>query len=98
MKENKFHLECPHCGTKIVIDSATGEILSHEVPKQKDKLSLDERLKELGKEKERSEEIFSQQMGALHDKGRILEEKFKSALKKTKGTKAEKPLKDIDLD
>jgi flagellar basal body P-ring protein FlgI len=98
MKEKKLHIDCPHCNTKIVVDAATGEILSHTVVEKKDKVSFDDHLKALSEEKQRSEEVFSQQMKALGDKGRVLEEKFKEALEKAKKLPKEPKVKDIDLD
>ena len=53
--------------------------------------------KALGEAKERTDEIFSQHMEALGKKKDVLEEKFQEALKKSKGKKVEKPIKDIDL-
>ena len=98
MKKKKFQLKCPHCHARMVVDNSTGEILSSEAAGKKGKLSLDDRLQALDKEKQRSEEKFTQQMEALEGKSRALEEKFDKALQNVKKEDIKKPLRDVDLD
>ena len=98
MIKNRFHIQCPHCSTKMLVDRSTGEVISFEIVKTADSVSFEERLNDLEKQKERSDEIFSQQMKAYEDKDRLLEEKFKEAIEKSKKSDLKKPIKDIDLD
>ncbi|HPR65314.1 MAG TPA: 2-nitropropane dioxygenase [Thermoanaerobaculia bacterium] len=98
MKIDKIHVTCPHCQARLTVDRETGDLLASEVSREKNKISLEDRLKALDSEKERSDEIFQQQMKALEDKDRLLEEKFKEAVKKSKESDPGKPIRDIDLD
>ena len=80
----KLTLRCPDCNSHLVIDSATGEVLSHRKPeappaKGKDLTAL---LDDLDQQKEQAEDIFSREMEALKDQDRLLEDKFEEAMKR----------------
>ena len=93
----KFTLICPCCEATITVDSQTGAILSHE-EKKKVTGSFEDLAGELSKQKELREQIFAQEMSSMKDRERLLEEKFKEALKRadtTSGTPFKNPL---DLD
>jgi hypothetical protein len=93
----KFTLICPCCEATITVDSQTGAILSHE-EKKKVTGSFEDLASELSKQKEIREQIFAQEMSSMKDRERLLEEKFKEALKRAdtdSGTPFKNPL---DLD
>lgn len=85
----------------MVVDVATGEVLSHRKAKQpiaggKD---FDELLTDLDRSKEEAEEVFSREMAAMEDRDRLLEEKFNEALKRAEEDPDEgPPARPFDLD
>lgn len=80
----KLTLRCPDCQSELVVDAATGEILSHRKAKQplaggKD---FDSLLKGLEDDKNKAEDIFQREVAAFKDRDRIMEEKFREAMKR----------------
>ncbi len=93
----KFNIICPCCEATLVIDAQTGAILSH---KEKKKVlgSFEDLKGELSKQKELREQIFAQEMSSQKDRERILEEKFKEAMKRA-GDDKDVPYKNpLDFD
>lgn len=93
----KFSIICPCCEANLTIDAQTGAILAHE---EKKKLhgSFDDLKLELDKQKELRDQLFSQEMSSMKDRERLLEEKFKEAMKRAEGEK-DVPFKNpLDLD
>ena len=92
---------CPVCEAQLVVDAATGEILSHREKKTppaqgKDFETL---LSDLDKSKVEAEELFEREMSAMKDRDRLLEEKFKEALKRAEESpEDEPPPRPFDLD
>lgn len=97
----KLTLRCPDCASHLVIDAATGEVISHrrvEAPVGGGK-SFESLLGELDTRKEEAEDIFSREMTALKDSDRLLEDKFAEALRRAKEEpEDEPPLRPFDLD
>ncbi len=93
----KFNVVCPCCEAALTIDALTGAILAHE--EKGKKLSSFEDLKgELNKQKELREQLFAQEQHAQKDRERLLEEKFREAMKRAEG-EPDKPFKNpLDLD
>lgn len=98
---HKLTIRCPDCGSDLVIDAATGAVLSHRKAKQpiaggKD---FDSLLKGLDEEKTRAEDIFQREVSAHKDRDRILEEKFREALRRAEEDPDEgPPPRPFDLD
>ena len=93
----KFSIICPCCETILVIDAQTGAIFSHE-EKKKVLGSFEDLQSELGKQKELREQLFAQEMSSQKDRERILEEKFKEAMKRA-GDDKDTPFKNpLDFD
>lgn len=87
---------CPCCEAAMTIDAQTGAILAYE-EKKKAHGSFDELAGELSKQKELREQLFNQEMSSMKDRERLLEEKFREALKRA--DKSDKPFKNpLDLD
>ena len=81
----------------MVIDAKTGAVLSHE-EKKKVVGSFEDLKGELSKQKELRDQLFAQEMSSMKDRERLLEEKFREALKKA-DTTSDKPFKNpLDLD
>jgi len=94
---DKYTVICPCCEATLTIDAATGALLSHE-EKKKVLGSFEELKGELGKQKEHREQIFAQEMSSMRDRERLLEEKFKEAMKRA-DTDEGKPYRNpLDLD
>jgi len=94
---NKFTIICPGCEATVIIDAETGAILSHE-EKQKPLGSFEDMKKGLEKQKETREQIFAQEMSSMKDRGRLLEEKFKEAMKRAEKDKDKVYRNPLDMD
>ncbi len=77
----KYSVICPCCDAALTIDAQTGTILAHE-EKKKVHGSFEDLRGELGKQKELRDNIFEQEMLSMKDRERLLDEKFKEALKR----------------
>ena len=97
----KLSVRCPDCGSELVVDAATGEVLSHRRPKQapaggKD---LDSLLQGLDEDKARAETVFQREVAAMKDRDRLPEEKFRQALRRAEEDPDEgRPPRPFDLD
>ncbi len=93
----KFTIICPCCEATLTIDASTGALLAHS-EKKKITGSFEDLKGEMSKLKDQRDQIFAQEMSSVKDRERLLEEKFKEALKradKTSGIPFKNPL---DLD
>lgn len=81
MDTHRFTVICPCCEATLTIDAQTGALISHE-EKTKPLASFDEMVKDLDKQKQQREQIFEQELGSHKDRERLLEEKFREALKR----------------
>ncbi|MFN0139974.1 MAG: 2-nitropropane dioxygenase [Pyrinomonadaceae bacterium] len=94
---DKYSIICPCCEATLTIDAGTGALLAHE-EKKKVLGSFEDLKGELSKQKEHRDQIFAQEMSSMKDRERLLEEKFKEAMKRADtdtGTPFRNPL---DLD
>ncbi|MFN0279858.1 MAG: 2-nitropropane dioxygenase [Pyrinomonadaceae bacterium] len=93
----KYTVVCPCCEAALTVDAHTGALLAHE-EKKKVHGSFEDLKGELNKQKEHREQIFAQEMSSIKDRERLLEEKFKEALKRA-DTDSDKPFRNpLDLD
>ncbi|HBL27633.1 MAG TPA: 2-nitropropane dioxygenase [Acidobacteria bacterium] len=97
----KLTIRCPECESEMVVDAATGQILSHRRPKHvpgggKD---FDALLKGLDDSKARAADLFDREFAAHKDRDRLLEEKFREALRRAEENPDEgPPPRPFDLD
>ncbi|MEM8964084.1 MAG: hypothetical protein AAGD38_21545 [Acidobacteriota bacterium] len=82
--DDSINSTCPCCGADLVIDPATGHVLSYrEVEKPiaggKD---FDSLLAGIDDAKNQAGQIFDREMSALKDRDRLLEAKFREAMKR----------------
>ena len=100
-KRDKLTLRCPDCASHLVIDAATGEVISHqpaESPAGGGK-SFESLLGDLDTQKEQAEDIFAREMDAIRDSDRLLEDKFAEALRRAEEDPDDGPiLRPIDLE
>jgi hypothetical protein len=93
----KFTVICPCCESTLTLDAQTGAILST-AEKTKKLGSFEDLKNELDKKKEARENLFAQEQHAQKDRERLLEEKFKEAMKRA-GDDVGKPFKNpLDFD
>jgi uncharacterized Zn finger protein (UPF0148 family) len=94
---SRFTIICPCCEATIKVDSSTGTILSHE-EKQKPLASFEGLAKDLDKQKQTREQLFAQEMSSMKDRERLLEEKFREAMKRAEKDKDKVYKNPLDLD
>jgi hypothetical protein len=100
-EHRKLTVHCPECDSDLTVDVATGEVLSHRAPKRplgggKD---FDSLLAGLDSDKARAEETFERARAAERDRDRLLEEKFREALKRAEEEPDDgPPRRPFDLD
>ena len=83
-REDRIQVICPDCSARLVVDTATGEVISHpshKAPPAGGK-GLDELLEGLDREKEQAEDLFQKEVDAHKDRDRLLAEKFEEAMKR----------------
>lgn len=98
---DRLHIECPGCGAKLVVDRATGEIVSSKLPERPvaGGHTLEGLMEELKAGKAAAEDRFAQEIAAQKDRERLLEEKFQEALKRAESEPDDTPPKrPFDLD
>lgn len=93
----KYSIVCPCCEAILTVDAGTGTLLSHQ-EKKKILGSFEDLKGDLSRQKEHRENIFAQEMSSMKDRGRILEEKFKEALKRADTDSTEPFRNPLDLD
>jgi hypothetical protein len=99
--KNKISVRCPDCGSDLVIDATTGEVLFHKQPKGppaggKD---FDSLFAEMEGQKARAEETFERERAAQKDRARLMEEKFEEAFRRASEEDDETPPpRPFDLD
>ena len=93
----RFTLICPCCEATLTVDAHTGALISHE-EKAKPVASFEEMAKDMERQKQVRESIFSQELGSMKDRERLLEEKFREAMKRADKDK-DKPYRNpLDMD
>jgi hypothetical protein len=93
----RFTIICPCCEATLTVDAQTGAIISHE-EKAKPVASFDEMLKGLDKQKQQREQIFQQELGSQKDRERLLDEKFREAMKRAEKDKDKPYINPLDID
>lgn len=97
----RLTVRCPECNSDLVVDAATGEILSHRRPKQAPAAGkdFDALLKGLDEDKARAADLFDRELAGMKDRDRLLEEKFREALRRAEEEPDEgPPRRPFDLD
>ncbi len=83
---------CPECGSDLTIDVATGQVLFHKsaerVPADQD---FDHLLAGLDESKQRAEVVFQREVTALKDHDRLMEEKFREAMRRAEEDPDQEP-------
>ena len=84
----KHPVRCPECGADLVVDASTGEILAHRAAKAPlgGGNTFDSLFAQLETKKATADERFERERAAHADRERLLEEKFREALKRADET------------
>lgn len=88
---------CPCCEATLIVDAQTGAIISHQ-EKAKPLASFEEMAKELESRKKVRDQVFSQELGSMKDRERLLEEKFREAMKRAEKDKDTPYRNPLDFD
>ena len=92
-----FEITCPCCEATLVVDRISGEVLLHKAKEVKVTGSLESMVSGLERQRTEAEKKFDRQIEAQKDRARILEEKFKEAMKRA-GDSDEKYVNPLDMD
>ena len=95
---SELELECPCCGTTLVVDMNLKRIVAHREPERDDKPELGRAQWILQEEAARREAIFKQSVADEKGRGAALSKRFEEALKQAKKEPVERPTRDFDLD
>jgi hypothetical protein len=81
---DRLRLRCPDCESELVVDRATGEILSHRKPSGPPAggKTFDNLFADLDAKKADAEDRFEREKAAFADRERLLEGKFEEAVKR----------------
>lgn len=94
-----FSVTCPHCHALLDIDPEARVIAgSKPVEKPKTTVTLDERMRQLGQDKQVAQAKVDEAMRAEKSGAALREEKFRKLLEGAAKEPATRPIKDIDLD
>ena len=98
-KDKTFEVACPDCGAMIIVDAATGAVISHtSAPRKRTFEDLETAAKAMREQDERKESIFRQSVDAEKNEEDLFDKKFAEALRKAKDAPDEKPFRVFDLD
>jgi len=81
MVMDKYTIICPCCEATLTIDAETGSLLAH-AEKKKITGTFEDLKGEMSKQQDQRNQLFAQELSSMKDRERLLEEKFKEALKR----------------
>ena len=94
---DRVQVVCPCCSTQLVVDTATGEVLAEERPKQNLDQSFDGAMSSVRSGEGRREEAFSKAFDRTQKLDDLLNKKFEEARKKA-SKESVKPRSPFDSD
>lgn len=98
MERGKLTVLCPCCETKLIIDQATGALLSHERPKTGPSKSFEEAFSDEKRRRQEAEDRFTQAVKEQENRADLLDKKFKEALKRAEQDDSPLPPRPFELD
>ena len=97
MNNDRWTILCPCCDATLIIDRETGALISHH-EKTKPVASFDRMAEEMKRQQQKRDQIFDQEVGSIKNRERLLEEKFREAMKRA-GDDKDKPFRNpLDID
>lgn len=100
-KDQRLNIRCPDCGSDITVDLTSGQVVFHTAKHQTSAAGkdFDRLLAGLDESKARADEVFQREMAALEDQDRLMEEKFREAMRRSKEEpEQDPPIRPWDLD
>jgi hypothetical protein len=94
----KVQVDCPCCKTKLVVDAATGTILSEERPKADPTATFEQAMTDVKSGPARREDAFSKAFDRTKNLDDLLQKKFEEARRKAASDPTGKPKNPLDLD
>ena len=91
----KVHIDCPCCKTKLVVDAATGTILSEERPKADPTATFEQAMTDV---RSGREDAFSKAFDRTKNLDDLLQKKFEEARRKAASDPSPKPKNPLDFD
>jgi len=97
---DRVDVVCPCCSTRLVVDTATGEILAEERPKRDAEATFESALHSVRSGAGRREDAFSKAVTRTRNLDDLLNKKFEEARKKAAkdGKETDGPRNPLDLD
>lgn len=96
--KDRVQVDCPCCKTKLVVDVATGAILSEERPKGDPSASFEQAMTDVKSGAARREDAFSKAFDRTKNLDDLLQKKFEEARRKAASDPGGKPKNPLDLD
>jgi hypothetical protein len=94
----KVQVDCPCCKTKLVVDAATGTILSEERPKADPGATFEQAMDEVRTGSKRREDAFAKAFDRTRNLDDLLQKKFDEAKRKAAEDPSVKPKNPLDWD
>jgi hypothetical protein len=95
---SEIEVDCPCCGSTLVVDVSLRRVLSHRGPVRDDMPELSDAQRLLDEAAARREAVFRQSVADEKGRGDALSKRFEEALRQAKDEPVVKPLRDFDLD
>ena len=96
--KDKIDTTCPCCATKLVVDVATGEVLSEERPKVDHEKSFENAWSDVRGGEQKRADAFDKAFDRTQRMDDLLSKKFEEAKKKAEREPGKKPRGPFDLD
>ena len=96
--KSEIEVQCPCCGSTLVVDVDLKRVIRHQEPERPDKPELSEAQRILAAEAARREAMFEQSVNAEKTRGDVLSRRFEEALKQARTEPITRPKRDFDLD
>jgi len=95
---SEIEVDCPCCGSTLVVDVHLRRVVSHREPEREDKPVLEDARQILDAEAARREAVFNQSVADEKGRSDALAKRFEEALKNASTEPITKPVRDFDLD
>ena len=94
----KVEVDCPCCKTKLVVDAATGTVLSEERPKADLGATFEQAMADVRSGSKRREDAFAKAFDRTRNLDDLLQKKFDEAKRKAAEDPTTKPKNPLDFD
>lgn len=94
----RLEIDCPCCKATLVVDAASGAVISHEAHKKDPAESFEDAMQTVRSGEKRREDAFSKAFQRQQNLDDVLSKKFEEAKRKAADKKGEKPLNPLDFD